>query len=90
MPSGIKKRSITVAGRKTSVSLEDAFWQCLNEIRNARQMSLSNLVGNIDAGPQFGNLSSTIRLFVLDHFRASSSQTANNRGAAGIEVPQTL
>jgi predicted DNA-binding ribbon-helix-helix protein len=85
MPSGIKKRSITVAGRKTSVSLEDAFWKCLNEIRNARQMSLSNLVGNIDTGPQFGNLSSTIRLFVLDHFRVSLSQAANNRPQSALK-----
>jgi predicted DNA-binding ribbon-helix-helix protein len=70
MDSTVVKRSIVVAGHKTSVSLEDAFWQALKEIANGRQMTLSDLVARIDTDRRHGNLSSAIRLFVLDHFRA--------------------
>ncbi len=67
MQSGIKKRSISVAGRKTSISLEDAFWNSLNDISRGKITTLSQLVGEIDSRRQFGNLSSAIRVFVLDH-----------------------
>lgn len=66
----VVKRSIVIAGHKTSVSLEDAFWQGLKEIAAERDMTLSELVGTIDTDRQGGNLSSAIRLFVLDHYRA--------------------
>jgi predicted DNA-binding ribbon-helix-helix protein len=70
MKSPVVKRSIVVAGHKTSVSLEDAFWKGLKEIANQRGMTLlSELVASIDSGRRHGNLSSGIRLFVLDHFR---------------------
>jgi predicted DNA-binding ribbon-helix-helix protein len=69
MKSAIIKRSIMLAGHKTSVSLEDAFWQALKEIARERKMSGSALIGMIDAQRSDGNLSSAIRLFVLDHFR---------------------
>lgn len=75
MKSPVIKRSIVIAGHKTSVSLEDAFWAGLKEIATARGMTLSELVASIDTGRQHGNLSSAIRLFVLDHYR--------NRGAGG-------
>jgi predicted DNA-binding ribbon-helix-helix protein len=65
------KRSITVAGHRTSISLEDAFWQALAEIAAARGTSLAGLVVEIDsARPAEVNLSSSIRLFVLDWFRS--------------------
>ncbi len=67
MNSPIVKRSIVIAGHKTSVSLEDAFWQGLKEIATERDMTLSDLV--IDTDRHHGNLSSAIRLFVLDHYR---------------------
>jgi predicted DNA-binding ribbon-helix-helix protein len=70
MQSTIVKRSIVVAGHKTSVSLEDAFWRGLKEVARQRDMTLSELVGTIDSGRQHGNLSSAIRLFVLDHYRS--------------------
>jgi predicted DNA-binding ribbon-helix-helix protein len=70
MKSPVVKRSIVIAGHKTSVSLEDAFWTGLKEIATARGMTLSELVASIDTGRQHGNLSSAIRLFVLDHYRA--------------------
>jgi predicted DNA-binding ribbon-helix-helix protein len=69
MKSPVVKRSIVVAGHKTSVSLEEAFWNGMKEISNERGLTLSELVGEIDGMRQQGNLSSAIRLFVLDHFR---------------------
>ena len=69
MKSPVIKRSIVIAGHKTSVSLEDAFWKCLKEIAGYRDMTLSDLVASIDSERQHGNLSSAIRLFVLDHYR---------------------
>jgi predicted DNA-binding ribbon-helix-helix protein len=70
MKSPVVKRSIVVAGHKTSVSLEEAFWNGMKEIASARSLTLSELVGEIDGGRQQGNLSSAIRLFVLDYFRS--------------------
>jgi len=70
MKSPVVKRSIVIAGHKTSVSLEDAFWKGLKEIAGGREMTLSDLVATIDTDRRHGNLSSAIRLFVLDHYRA--------------------
>ncbi|MEA2928672.1 MAG: hypothetical protein QOG38_1100 [Hyphomicrobiales bacterium] len=70
MKSPVVKRSIVIAGHKTSVSLEDAFWSGLKDIAGSRNMTLSDLVGAIDADRRQGNLSSAIRLFVLDHYRS--------------------
>ena len=63
------KRSIVVAGHKTSVSLEDDFWGALKEIAREHRVTLSDLVGSLDGQRQHGNLSSTLRLFVLNHYR---------------------
>jgi predicted DNA-binding ribbon-helix-helix protein len=71
MKSPVVKRSIVIAGHKTSVSLEDAFWTSLKEIAGERGTTLSELVASIDTGRQHGNLSSAIRLFVLDHYRSA-------------------
>jgi predicted DNA-binding ribbon-helix-helix protein len=70
MKSSIVKRSIIIDGHKTSVSLEDAFWSDLKEIAHSQQATLSKLVGQIDETRQQGNLSSAIRLYVLEHIRA--------------------
>src|SRR6266576_670578 len=67
MKSLVIKRSVVVAGHKTSVSLEDAFWKGLKEIAAERHMTLSELVGAIDSEREYGNLSSALRLFVLDY-----------------------
>lgn len=69
MKSPVVKRSIVIAGHKTSVSLEDAFWKGLKEIADQNEQTLSDLVANIDSQRKHGNLSSAIRLFVLDHYR---------------------
>jgi predicted DNA-binding ribbon-helix-helix protein len=73
MKSPVIKRSIVIAGHRTSVSLEDAFWKALKEIAKSRRCSLADLIGTIDQqrqiGNHIGNLSSAIRVFVLDHYR---------------------
>ena len=69
MKSQVVKRSIVVAGHKTSVSLEHDFWKGLKEIAGRRQMTLSDLVATIDSERRHSNLSSAIRLFVLDFYR---------------------
>ena len=72
MKSPVIKRSIVIAGHKTSVSLEDAFWVGLKEVATGRDMTLSDLVDSIDSGRGDGNLSSAIRLFVLDFYREAA------------------
>ena len=69
MKSPVVKRSIVINGHKTSVSLEDAFWTGLKDIAASRNVTLSELVASIDTDRRQGNLSSAIRLFVLDHYR---------------------
>jgi len=82
MKSPVIKRSIVIAGHKTSVSLEDAFWRGLKDIAMGRRMTLSDLVGAIDSERQHGNLSSAIRLFVLDHYRARTTARVDDGKAA--------
>jgi predicted DNA-binding ribbon-helix-helix protein len=64
-----RKRSVRIAGHATSISLEAAFWQALAEIARARGVATSRLVAQIDA-ERSGNLSSAIRVFVLDCARS--------------------
>jgi predicted DNA-binding ribbon-helix-helix protein len=80
MKSTVVKRSVVVAGHKTSVSLEDAFWENLRDIAKARRVTLSDLVGGIDTNREHANLSSALRLFVLDHCqkRAASGMVVDN------------
>src|SRR5262245_41979364 len=66
--SMVLKRTVSIAGHKTSVSLEDAFWQALEEIASERDMTRGKLIAAIDSKRQHGNLSSTVRLFVLDFY----------------------
>lgn len=65
----VVKRSVVVEGHKTSVSLEDAFWSSLKDIAARRGLSLSMQIAAIDQHRRTSNLSSAIRLFVLDYFR---------------------
>ena len=66
----VHKRSILINGRKTSVSLEDAFWQGLREVAQQNSESVSMLASRIDKMRARNNLSSAIRVFVLDHYRS--------------------
>ena len=81
MKSLVTKRSIVIAGHKTSVSLEDAFWKGLKEIASERDVTLSEMVSAIDTGRAHGNLSSAIRLFVLDHYRTMIGSVAGTRSS---------
>jgi predicted DNA-binding ribbon-helix-helix protein len=86
MKSSIIKRSIIIDGHKTSVSLENAFWSDLKEIAHAQEATLSELVAKIDQTRQRGNLSSAIRLFVLEHVRLVSG-TAKAGAAIAPQPP---
>ena len=69
MSSPVLKRSVVVSGHKTSVSLEEPFWQALREIATARGLTVRALISLVDEKPEQGNLSSALRVFVLEHFR---------------------
>jgi predicted DNA-binding ribbon-helix-helix protein len=72
MQSPVVKRSIVIGGHKTSVSLEDEFWNGLKQVAASRSVTLSELVGTIDLNRKNANLSSTLRLFLLDHYRTQA------------------
>jgi predicted DNA-binding ribbon-helix-helix protein len=72
--SRVRKRSIRIGGHNTSVGLEDAFWQSLREIALARNLSPPKLVAAIDMDREHKNLSSVIRVFVLDHYMTLAKQ----------------
>ena len=90
MKSPVVKRSIVLAGHKTSVSLEDAFWAGLKEIAGKRVMTLSDLVGTIDSQRQQGNLSSALRLFVLEFYRSQIPATEGLKGLPVMDGPNLL
>jgi predicted DNA-binding ribbon-helix-helix protein len=85
MNSTVKKRSIVIGSHKTSVSLEDNFWVCLRQIARERARTVSELIGMLDAERNGGNLSSAIRVFVLDHYRNNFASTPqrNHAGQSG-------
>jgi predicted DNA-binding ribbon-helix-helix protein len=70
-PQRLRKRSIVIAGHRTSLSLEQPFWDALKEIAARRGLSLARLIAEIDA-TRSGNLSSAARLHVLDALRADA------------------
>ena len=72
----VVKRSITIKGRKSSVSLEDQFWEALKEIATERGVAVPTLVTGIKAERRRGNLSSACRLFVLRHYQDQSATPA--------------
>ena len=91
MKSPVVKRSIVLRGHKTSVSLEDEFWKGLKEIAGNRLMTLSTLVDGIDAHRQQGNLSSALRLFVLDFYRSQIPEVEGREGLREmLERPKPL
>ncbi len=89
MESAVVKRSVVVGGHKTSVSLEDAFWNGLKEIGRGRKMTLSDLVADIDVRRPHSNLSSAIRLFVLEHYRTRTPEESKDRVGTDIGMPLT-
>jgi predicted DNA-binding ribbon-helix-helix protein len=77
-PSSLRKRSVTVAGHPTSFSLEEEFWQDLQRIAHQRNLSLNALVSSIDAS-RAGNLSSALRVFVLECYRSGELLPVEHR-----------
>jgi predicted DNA-binding ribbon-helix-helix protein len=69
MKSQIEKRSVIIAGRRKSITLEEAVWRSVKEIATYRDMTLVALLATIDSRRNQGNLSSAIRLFVLNFYR---------------------
>jgi predicted DNA-binding ribbon-helix-helix protein len=69
MGFGIVKRSVSIAGHRTSISLEEPFWEVLREIAERETLSIQALIGRIDAERDEQNLSSAIRVFVLSDLR---------------------
>jgi len=80
MKSPVVKRSVILAGHKTSVSLEDAFWNALKEIARRRLITLRDLIGTIDSQRQQGNFSSAIRIFVLEYYRSQIPEVEGREG----------
>ena len=77
--SPIVKRSVRVSGHKTSVCLEDAFWTGLKEIAAHRDISVEKLAFKVDQQREHSNLSSAIRLFVLDYYRQQAAVRSARR-----------
>jgi predicted DNA-binding ribbon-helix-helix protein len=87
MKSLVVKHSVFIAGRRTSVSLENAFWRALKEIARQRKMPVSALIGEIKANKQNANLSSAIRLFVVGDYRAQIENFSHAEAErAGLSV----
>jgi predicted DNA-binding ribbon-helix-helix protein len=87
MKSSVVKRSIVIDGHKTSVSLEDPFWDDLKKIARTRSLTLSKLIATINASRDHNNLSSAIRLFVLHSFQSGVGQTGEaDVGAATVSA----
>ncbi len=79
MKPNITKRSVVIAGHKTSVSLEEPFWTAVREITQARAMTISALLHEIDRARVNANLSSAVRVFVLDYIRQHGVRSGLDR-----------
>lgn len=92
MKSTVVKRSVVISGHRTSVSLEDAFWNELKAIARKRDLKIGELVTSISTDCQHSNLSSAIRLFVLNHCQSLVSQEnrALHAGASGTAELQRV
>jgi predicted DNA-binding ribbon-helix-helix protein len=87
MQSAVIKRSIVLDGHKTSVSLENEFWEALREIASRENATLSSLVGRIDHGRNSCNLSSAIRVYVFGYFRARAGKLESSQGGRSNSGP---
>ncbi len=84
MRSAIAKRSVVLRGHKTSVSLENDFWNGLRDIAERQKTTLSALVQKIDADREYANLSSAIRIHVFDFYRRQSGGDLSMAQASGV------
>ena len=83
MNSTVTKRSVVIAGRKTSISLEDEFWNGLKAIARHHQRTLSSVVGEIDQ-KRSGNLSSAIRIYVFGNLCTQLPSSPRENVATGL------
>jgi predicted DNA-binding ribbon-helix-helix protein len=79
----VYKRSVIIGGHKTSISLEEAFWREIRDIAAARGITVSALLREIDERRQTANLSSAIRVYVLEYVRAQADQARLPRAVGG-------
>lgn len=84
MDTEVRKRSITIAGHRTSFSLEEAFWQALQKIADREGKSIAQLVGEVDDQRE-GNLSSALRLYVLADLQRCLATAMENTLSPGID-----
>jgi predicted DNA-binding ribbon-helix-helix protein len=80
MKSAISKRSVVIGGHKTSVSLEEPFWSAVREIAGAQEMTVSSLLRQIDLARHNTNLSSAIRVYVLENLRTQQAAMVHSNG----------
>ncbi len=88
MKSLIAKRSVQIDGRKTSVSLEAAFWDVLREVAGRSRITVSELISRINQERRSSNLSSALRLFALDACR-NGSQSEQLRTTDEVSIQGT-
>jgi predicted DNA-binding ribbon-helix-helix protein len=81
MKTTVFKRSVIIHGHKTSVSLEAEFWDCVRQIAAREGTTISELVSGIDRTRGDNNLSSAIRLFVLQDFQSRADPARRSRPA---------
>ncbi len=77
-----KKRSLTLKGHRTSISLEDAFWIALNDVAEKEDKSTSELVEMIDENRGEAGLSSTIRIYILKYYQSRNQRFEKNKNGA--------
>jgi predicted DNA-binding ribbon-helix-helix protein len=78
MQSTVHKRSVLIGTHKTSISLEDAFWASFKQIAVSRRTTCSGLLAEVNQHREASNLSSAIRLFVLQHYQEQARQSASS------------
>ncbi len=83
------KFSVVIAGRRKIISLEEAFWGALKEIAAHRAMGLLALIATINSKRSRGNLSSAIRLFVLNFYREQLDME-DGREAIRVELRNSI
>jgi len=71
-----RKRSFSIKGHRTSISVEAPFWEALQQAAAMENTTLAGLVARIDAARGDAGLSSAVRVWVLDYFRRSSQTSA--------------
>lgn len=72
MQSLVRKHTLNIRGRKTSISLETEFWDALQDTADEKRLSVTELIGQIDAERKNVNLSSAIRVYLFRHYHAAA------------------